>query len=229
MYAEAPERLSSLAELRAPRMVGKPLYVLTSNGTGSAAEEFAGHGGGYRLGELVGGTTAGAGYRNDLVSIPGGFVLSVSVGRAVLASTGKDWEAVGIAPTIPTPVESALDTAHAHALRGLVSRAQAPERALLEGIAEGIEARARPNTPAAPLAAYTGTYGERSVFVEDGKLWYRRANLARRTLVSLGGHRFTFGDDPAQRVHFIATGDRITAFELAQAGGPAQVRYERTN
>lgn len=73
-------------------MVGKPLYVLTSGGTGSAAEGFVGHVGGYRLGEVVGETTAGAGFRNDLLPIAGGFILSVSVARAVLASTGKDWE-----------------------------------------------------------------------------------------------------------------------------------------
>ena len=100
----SPDRLSTLAEVPAGRMVGRPLYVLISPGTASAAEEFTGHVAGYRVGEIVGETTAGAGFRNDLVPIPGGFVLSVSVGRAVLASTGRDWEAVGHAPTIRTPV-----------------------------------------------------------------------------------------------------------------------------
>ena len=229
MNGEAsPERLASLRELRAPRMVGKPLYVLTSSGTASAAEEFAGHVGGYRIGELVGATTAGAGFRNDLVSIPGGFVLSVSVGRAVLASTGKDWEAVGLAPTVATPIESALDAAHAHALRRQLSSLQGPERADLEAVAEGIEARSRPNAPAAPLAAYAGTYGERSVFLEDGKLWYRLAARPKRSLVSLGGHRFTFGDDPSQRILFHPAGDRIAAFEIGPATGAAQGRYDRT-
>ena len=35
-------------------MVGKPLYVLTSGNTASAAEEFTGHVAGFRLGEVIG-------------------------------------------------------------------------------------------------------------------------------------------------------------------------------
>ena len=45
-------------KLNAPRMVGKPLYVLISGNTGSAAEEFAYHIKNFKLGTLVGETTA---------------------------------------------------------------------------------------------------------------------------------------------------------------------------
>ena len=138
-----PDRLSTLAELPAGRMVGKPLYVLTSGGTASAAEEFTGHVGGYRIGELVGETTAGAGFRNELVPIAGAYVLSVSVGRAVLASTGRDWEAVGLAPTIRTDVAGALDVAYAHALRRLASAAPPEERPRIEAIADAVAARTK--------------------------------------------------------------------------------------
>lgn len=223
-----PDSLSSLRELQAPRMIGKPLYVLISAGTGSAAEEFTGHVGGYRLGELVGANTSGAGFRNDLVPVPGGFVLSVSVGRAVLASTGKDWEAVGHAPTIPAPVETALEAAHAHALRRIAAAAEGERRAELEGLAEGLNAISQPGTPAAPIAAYAGSYGERRVWIEDGKLWYQLAGRPKRPLVALGDHRFTFGDDPAWRLVFHMNGERITAFDSGPAHGPAQGRYERT-
>ena len=51
-------------------MVGKPLYVLTSGGTASAAEEFTGHVAGYKLGELIGENTAGAGFRNEFYPLP---------------------------------------------------------------------------------------------------------------------------------------------------------------
>ena len=51
-------------------MVGKPLYVLTSGGTASAAEEFIGHVAGYKLGELIGENTAGAGFRNEFFRFP---------------------------------------------------------------------------------------------------------------------------------------------------------------
>lgn len=223
-----PNSLSTLAELPAGRMVGKPLYVLISDASASAAEEFAGHVAGYRLGELVGATTAGAGFRNDVVPIEGGFLLSVSVGRAVLASTGRDWEAVGHAPTIRSDVSQALDVAHGHALRRLAAAAPADERARLEGMAEGLAARTEARTPALPLAAYAGRYGERHVRVEEGRLYYQFGTRQRRRLVPLGGDVFTMDDDPAIRVRFAASGGQVTAVEIAPVTGPAMARYERT-
>lgn len=110
-----PNTVAALRELQVPRMIGKPLYVLTSGASASSAEAFAGYVAGHRLGEVVGETTAGAGFRNALEPIDGSFIFSVSIGRAVLASTGKDWEGVGIAPTIPKTVAAALDVAQAHA------------------------------------------------------------------------------------------------------------------
>src|SRR5690606_5317532 len=136
------DRNETLPTVPAGRMIGKPLYVLTSGTSASAAEEFIGHVGGYRVGELVGENSAGAGFRNELLPIQYRFVLSVSVGRAVLASTGRDWEAVGLAPTVPTPIAGALETAQGLALRRLATSAAGPERARLEAMAEGIAARA---------------------------------------------------------------------------------------
>ena len=54
------DRVSTLADVPTGRMIGKPLYVLISGHSASAAEEFVGHVGGFGLGELVGETTAGA-------------------------------------------------------------------------------------------------------------------------------------------------------------------------
>ena len=106
-----PVASDALTEGPVGRLKGKPLYVLTSNETASAAEGFTGVIAGYRLGEIVGQNTAGAGFRNDLFPLADGFFASVSIGRAVLASTGKDWESVGIAPTIPVEPAKALDVA----------------------------------------------------------------------------------------------------------------------
>jgi hypothetical protein len=223
-----PDKLSTLADLPAGRLVGKPLYVLTSGGSASAAEEFAGHVAGYKFGELVGEKTAGAAFRNELLPIAGRFVLSVSVGRPVLASTGKDWEAIGIAPTIATAVPAALDAAQAHALCGIASTAAAPERTRLEAMADAVAARTESRAPALPLQAYAGTFGERVVGLEGGKLYYRRGSRAPTALIPLGGHRFAFENDPASQVEFAISGTSVPAFTLATAGGPSQGRYERT-
>ncbi len=223
----SPDRLETLAEVPAGRMIGKPLYVLISGGSASAAEEFIGHVGGYRIGELVGENSAGAGFRNTLLPIQGRFVLSVSVGRAVLASTGRDWEAVGLAPTVPTPIAGALDVAQGLALRRLAANATGPDRPRLEAMAEGIAARAERRAPALPLTAYAGTYGERVVSVGEGRLWMRRGTRAAIALVPLGGNAFTLDVDPAARLSFEVSGDSATAFAMGPAGQPRQGRFAR--
>jgi hypothetical protein len=209
-------------------MVGRPLYVLTSNGTMSAAEAFAGYVAGHRVGEVVGETTAGGGFRNQLEAIDGGFILSVSVGRAVLASTGKDWEAVGIAPTIPTPAASALDVAHGHALRRLASTAPGQERTRLEALADVLSARHERRATALPLAAYAGRYGERNIAVEGERLVYQRGNRPREILIPVGGNRFVLESDPSTIVEFAPSGERAGALLFGLVGGPMQARFERT-
>jgi hypothetical protein len=223
-----PEGLSTLSELPAARMVGKPLYVLISGGTGSAAEEFTGHVGGYHLGELVGERTSGAGFRNEVVPVAGQFLLSVSVGRAVLASTGRDWEAVGHAPTIPTSIEAALDTAHVLALRRIAAGAPEADRGRLAAMADGIEARGQGRAPALPLAAYAGSYGERVVSVDAGRLYLKRGARARAALIALGGNVFTLESDPATRLTFQVDGASAASFEVGAAGGPSQGHFDRT-
>lgn len=225
---DEPAEVFTLPELPAGRMVGKPLYVLTSSGTGSAAEEFAGHVGGFRIGELVGDTTGGAGFRNTLVPVPGGFVLSVSIGRAVLASTGRDWEAVGIQPTTRTPVGQALEVAQVHALQNLIASAPPERRPVLAALADAIAARLEPRTPALPLDAYAGAFGNRSITVEGGRLYYQRETRPRTALIPLGENRFALDADPAIQLAFVTEGARATGFDVGPAGGPPQGRFERT-
>ena len=223
------DRLSTLAEVPAGRMVGKPLYVLTSNGTASAAEEFTGHVGGYRIGELVGETTAGAGFRNELVPIAGQFVLSVSVGRAVLASTGRDWEAVGHAPTVPTPIAGALDVAHALALRRLAAQAEGPQRARLEAIAEGDRgARRAPQPgPAARRLCRRPMASARSSPRTAGS-GSAAADARRIALIPLGGNAFADRQRPLHPPRI--PGHRRARHRLRhrRAGRPPQGPFART-
>ena len=133
MRGQKGDTWKSLGSLPAGSLAGKPLYVLTGGRSASAAEEFIGHVNGFKLGELVGENTAGAGYRNEFFPVAGGYVISVSVGRAVLASTGKDWEKVGIAPTIKASQDNALEVAQVNALRKLAAKAAGPDKTMLEG------------------------------------------------------------------------------------------------
>ena len=219
MGSSGVDRSISLPSLRAPSLAGKPLYVLTGGMSASAAEEFVGHVAGYKLGELVGERTAGAGFRNQFFPLPGGMVISSSVGRAVLASTGKDWESVGFTPTVETKLDQALDVATARALRKVAETAT-PERAKsLLAMAAVADARINPVKTALPLSAYAGTFGQRSIAVEDDKLVYKGPTGHKFAVVALGPNEFAFDDNPAMRLHFAVSGASATGFELLRPDG----------
>jgi hypothetical protein len=224
----ANERTAAVGVPPESRMAGKPLYVLVGGNTASAAEEFAGHVAGYRLGELVGDTTAGAGFRNELFPVGGAYVLSVSVGRAVLESTQKDWERVGIAPTIRAEPTEALQVAHAAALRRLAAAApEGARRTTLTALAEAADAaRTRP-APAQPLAAYAGSYGIRTITLRDGRLHHQRERRFPEPLIALGDDLFALENDPSLRLRFTVADGRATGFGLETATGDARGTFAR--
>lgn len=227
MAGNQTDRTSTLANLPAGRMVGKPLYVLTSGRSASAAEEFTGHIAGYRLGELIGATTAGAGFRNQFFPLPGGYLISISVGRAVLASTGKDWEGVGIAPTTAVDPEKALLVAQSRALSRLAAAAPPREKANYEATAALLAAQVDPVATALPLAAYAGNFGDRKVWTENGRLAFQREGGPKFFLVPIGQNLFAFQDDAMTRVEYKVAGNVATGFEL-QRGDGSKVEAVRT-
>ncbi len=227
MGSSRTDTTATLATLDAPRMVGKPLYVLSGPGSGSAAEEFLGHVAGYRLGEIIGGTSAGAGFRNEFFPVPGGLVISISVGRAVLASTGRDWEGVGIKPTTEVALDKALDVAQLHALRKLAATAEPARKKEFDDAATLLAVKIDPVTPALPLAAYAGTFGPRSIAAKEGKLVYHGPTGHAFNMIALGPNQFTLEEDPSLRITFAVNGATATGFEMVRADG-SKVSAPRT-
>jgi hypothetical protein len=222
-----PEREVAVAELPAGRLIGKPLYVLTSKISISAAEAFAGHVAGYGLGEVVGEKTAGAAYRNMFLPIDGKFMLSVSSGRAVLAATGGDWEAKGIAPTVPAEAAKAMDVAHLHALRKLAAAAPPHEKGRMEATAALLAARLEPATPALPLSAYAGTFGERTISLENGALHSQRGGGPKSRLIPLGANQFLIEADPSTRLEFAVAEGAAPEVEIIRGDG-TRMKHQRT-
>ena len=219
MGSNRVDTTAALPKTIAPRMVGKPLYVLTSGQSASAAEEFIGHVAGYKLGELIGENSAGAGFRNQFYPLPDGLLISISVGQAVLASTGKGWEAVGFAPNTAVPVDQALEVAEAHALGRLASTAPPDKRRRLEVQAAMLMAKTAPVKTALNPAAYAGVYGERTVRSEAGLLTIERAGGSTSRLVAIGPNQFAYENDPGATVTFDVAGDRATALHLVRSDG----------
>ena len=219
MGGRGEESTSSLASTKAPRMVGKPLYVLSSGASGSAAEEFLGHIAGYKLGEIIGERSAGAGFRNEYFALPSGMIISISVGRAVLASTGKDWEGVGIAPTVEIAADKALDLAKVRAIRKVAESSEPERKKQLAAIAAALDAQINPVKTELPLAAYAGVYGERTVQSGDKGLTIQRGKGPISPLIAVGPNRFAYANDPASTITFAVSAGKANALHLVRSDG----------
>lgn len=207
-------------KLAAPRMVGKPLYVLISGNTGSAAEEFAYHIKNFKLGTLVGQTTAGAANNDTGFPVAPGFVVSISTGRTVHPATGTNWEGVGVPPDVDVPADKALDQAMLLALQKLAA-APGPFAQDYAWAIEGEKAKLAPaiKLDAAAMADYAGTYGARTVRVEDGKLVFQRQGRGPLTMTPMSADLFSLGDADRYRLQFHRKDGKVTGFDMTTSDG----------
>ena len=225
---EKPEHSVSLAKLPAGRVLGKPLYVLTSSRSISAAEAFAALVKDYKVGEIVGETTAGAAYRNSFFPIVGQYLLSVSTGRGEIGPSKLDWEGTGIAPTIKADMASAVEAAHLAALRKLSASASGPEKMMIQAKAAALEAKLSPAKAAHPLQAYSGTYDDRVITMEGDALFGQRAGGPRTRLLPVGGDAFIMESDPSTRVEYAVVDGKATVMEVVRGDGSRQ-KHQRSN
>lgn len=99
------------------RYEGKPVYVLTSKRTFSAAEEFTYNLKTQKRATIVGETTGGGANPGGTQPIGDHFVIFVPSGRAINPITKTNWEGTGVSPDVPVSAELALNTAHLAALK----------------------------------------------------------------------------------------------------------------
>ncbi|MEO0731311.1 MAG: S41 family peptidase [Bacteroidota bacterium] len=113
-YARNTGRTTSISTTRnAPgkKRPDLPLYVLTNEQTGSAAESLA-----YLLkhlgrAKIVGDTTAGAGNGASSYTVAENFMVQIATVETINQVTKTSWEQVGVRPTIVAADEKALDVA----------------------------------------------------------------------------------------------------------------------
>jgi C-terminal processing protease CtpA/Prc len=89
----------------------KPVFVLTSEETFSAAEEFAYDLQAQRRAVIVGATTKGGAHPVFVQSLDDGFSLRMPMGRAINPITKTDWEGTGVVPDVSTAADKAMDVA----------------------------------------------------------------------------------------------------------------------
>jgi len=122
------EEFWTLKELPGKRYVDKPVFVLVSNKTFSAAEEFT-----YNLQSLgratiVGKTTGGGAHPVDKRKLTHGYSVAMPVARAENPVTKTNWEAVGVKPEVDAEDDVCLDRAWSLAFEQLAANETDPER-----------------------------------------------------------------------------------------------------
>jgi hypothetical protein len=105
---------------------GKPVYVLTSNRTFSAAEEFTYNLKSLKRATIVGETTGGGAHPGGVRPITDHFGIWVPNGRAINPITNSNWEGTGIEPHIKVEAAKALPAAHLDALQKIRETATDP-------------------------------------------------------------------------------------------------------
>jgi hypothetical protein len=127
--ANSTQDFHTQAEVRGTRFgPDKPLYVLTSRRTFSAAEEFTYNLQTRKRAVVVGDTTGGGAHPGGNARATDHFNVWIPSGRAINPITGTNWERVGVRPDIAVSSEQALHIAHLTALRTLRDAATDPER-----------------------------------------------------------------------------------------------------
>lgn len=99
------------------RYAGKTVYLLTSQKTFSAAEEFTYNLKNLKRATIVGETTGGGAHPGGARPINDHFSVWVPSGRAINPISKTNWEGTGVQPDIDVPADLALKTAHLDALK----------------------------------------------------------------------------------------------------------------
>ena len=101
------------------RLVDKPVYILTSSRTYSAAEQFSFDLKMLRRATIVGETTGGATHMNILHNLDDHFAVGIPEHRPVNPYSERDWAVTGVEPDVKVPAADALDAAERLAKRML--------------------------------------------------------------------------------------------------------------
>jgi C-terminal processing protease CtpA/Prc len=129
----------SLPWLPGRRYTDRPVFVLTSDITFSAGEEFA-----YNLkalgrATLVGETTRGGAHPTTFFPLSASMEITVPIARSINPITGTNWEGTGVEPDVAMPAGKAYDEAYRRALRHVLASdtlfaVHAEARAALAGL-----------------------------------------------------------------------------------------------
>lgn len=179
------------------------VYVLTSNRTFSAGEEFT-----YDLkmlnrATIVGKNTGGGANPGRFYEVSDKFSIFIPSGRAINPVSGDNWEGKGIAPDVAVDEDEALDVAHLMAVEKLLKKTTSEEKkAFYEWELKEIKAKQQPvSLDNKMLKSFTGSYGGNNVSLENGQLVFHAYDDSFR-LIPMGNDEFFVEHVPYKRIKF---------------------------
>jgi len=197
------------AHVEGPRMPDVPVYVLTSNHTFSAAEEFTYNLKNLKRATIVGQTTGGGAHPVDehWFRIDDSIYVEARIpfGRAVNPVTGTNWEGTGVEPDIAVPEEQALTAAQLDfCTKRLAALPSETERFRLTWAQRELQVRLNPVTLGLEdLKPYLGVFGPRLITLENGALFYQRQDRPKYRLIPMGDDLFALDGLEYFRAQFV--------------------------
>lgn len=195
----------TLRKIDGKRMPDVPVYVLTSKFTFSGAEEFSYNLKNLKRATIVGETTGGGAHPGGVKAINEGFSIFVPNGRAINPITNTNWEGTGVSPDVNVKSELALEQAQILALKKLAESSKDEQEIMtynwmVESLNSLLNA---PVIDETMLKSYAGTYDDRTITYEGGKLYYQRKGRQKYAMTPMTEDTFMFKDLEFFRLKFV--------------------------
>ena len=181
-------------------ILNMPVYILTSRGTFSAAEDFTYGMQSIKRAIIVGDTTGGGAHPVGPFPLGQGFVASIPFARSLNPYTHTNWEGTGVIPDIPVAANKACEAAQMAILTERINKATTDvdkKRAQWQ-INELLASQTEEIKDSAFLSSYTGTYqGGLAFYVSQSKLYCRNAERGNHVfkLSFISGNRFVLDEN----------------------------------
>lgn len=145
------EQVWTQREVAGKRYTRKPVYVLTSRSTFSAAEEFSYNLKSLKRATIVGDATGGGAHPMRPMALGQHFGAMIPTGRSINPITKSNWEGTGVEPDVKVAAEQALKVAKLAAMRKVKEAKSSAELTreieILEKELRGVATAPRPSSP----------------------------------------------------------------------------------
>lgn len=201
------------------KLIGIPVYILTSSATASAAEAFTSHLKYLNKDvEIVGEKTAGAENPVEHIAINDKFVLQIPAWRKIYSKNPGSWEGVGIKPDIEVEASEALKTAHLSVLKKLLKESTDQTAVdkyqwAIDGLSAGYK-----NVDVDMIKKYSGSYGKIKITYRDDKLYYHREDRPAVLLIPVSENYYIIEGIDYFRIKFLQTGGSIILKQIFDFG-----------